>query len=262
MANAALRRPSYVLLALEQLAWVEYSAFPAAFGVLSLTKPGDGHPVLVLPGFTASDRSTQPLRTALRSKGYWVHGWDLGPNIGPHEYIIEGVARRLETIEQRHGAPVSLIGWSLGGVYARELARAFPHAVRQVITLGSPFRFRSGDRGFGSRLYDAIGPRRDPLAGRLAEEKRPPLPVPSTSIYTRTDGVVRWHACLDAAGPRRENIEVYGTHTGLAVNVAALVAITDRLAQPAGEWEPFRPPLPLRHLFPRPASWRPRRARS
>ena len=64
--------------------------------------------------------------------------------------------------------------------------------------------------------------------------------------------MVRWHACLEAAGPRRENIEVYGTHTGLAVNVAALVAVTDRLAQPAGEWEPFRPPLPLRHLFPRP----------
>ena len=262
MANAALRRPSYVLLALEQLAWVEYSAFPAAFGVLSLTKPGNGHPVLVLPGFTASDRSTQPLRTALRSKGYWVHGWDLGPNIGPHEYIIEGVARRLETIEQRHGAPVSLIGWSLGGVYARELARAFPHAVRQVITLGSPFRFRSGDRGFGSRLYDAIGPRRDPLAGRLPEEKRPPLPVPSTSIYTRTDGVVRWHACstrpVRAARTSRSTAPTPGSPS----TSRRWWPITDRLAQPAGEWEPFRPPLPLRHLFPRPASWRPRRARS
>ena len=162
---------------------------------------------------------------------------------------MHGASRRSSSGTAHRSA---FIGWSLGGVYARELARTFPHAVRQLITLGSPFRFRSGDRGFGSRLYDTIGPRRDPLAARLPEEKRPPLPVPSTSIYTRTDGVVRSHACLEAAGPRRENIEVYGTHTGLAVNVAALVAVTDRLAQPAGEWELFRPPLPLRHLFPRP----------
>jgi hypothetical protein len=103
-----------------------------------------------------------------------------------------------------------------------------------------------------------VAPRRDPFPGRaLAEDRRPPLDVPATAIYTRTDGIVRWHACIEADGPRRESIEVRGTHSGLGFNLAAIVAITDRLAQPEDQWAPFRPPPPLRYLFPRPASWRP-----
>jgi len=151
---------------------------------------------------------------------------------------------------------VSLIGWSLGGIYARELARERPEAVRQVITLASPFRFREGDRGLGSRLYNALAPPVDPFPGHAVDEDdRPPVPVPSTSIYTRTDGVVRWHACIDRTGPNHENIEVRGTHSGLPVNLAVLYAVTNRLAQPADEWQPFRAPLAVRQLFPRPRSW-------
>jgi pimeloyl-ACP methyl ester carboxylesterase len=253
-----LEPPPWSRLALEQLAVLECGVFLAAAPWLALTKRGDGHPVLVLPGFTGSDRSTVPLRAFLRGKGYFVHGWDLGPNVGPYRRIVNGVESRLVNIEERHSAQVSLIGWSLGGIYARELARSHPDAVRQVITLASPFRFRPGDRGFASPLYDLLAPRYDPFLDRaVGEENRTPLPVPATSIYTRTDGIVRWHACIDSTGPNRENIEVRGTHSGLGVNVAALIAITDRLAQPEGEWTPFRPPAALRSLFPQPASWRP-----
>ena len=214
--------------------------------------------MLVLPGFTASDRSTRPLRAVLRERGHSVHGWGLGPNVGPHPHVLEGLERRVVELRERYGAPVSLVGWSLGGIYARELARVYPDNVRMVITLGSPYRFRTGDRGHSSELYSAVAPERDPFAGRReAEQHRPPLPVPATSIYTRTDGIVRWTACIDDEGPLRENIEVMGTHSGLGFNLAALVAISDRLAQPEGVWKPFRPPLRVRHLFPRPQYWRP-----
>ena len=172
----------------------------------------------------------------------------------------DGIRRRIEEVHDRHGTKVSLVGWSLGGIYARELARDHADAVRQVITLGSPFRFRDGDRSSASGWYDLVAPRLDPFPGRAtAEEARPPLTVPATAIYTRTDGIVRWHACIEAAGPRRESIEVRGTHSGLGFNLAAIVAITDRLAQPEGTWSPFRPPAALRYLYRRPVSWRPGR---
>ncbi len=251
-----IRPPSYTLLALEQLAALEYATFLTWRSLLWLVPDGDRHPVLVLPGFTASDRSTGPLRTTLRGKGYWVHGWRLGTNVGPQPRIVEGIERRLVHLHRRHGRRVSLVGWSLGGVYARELARRHPESVRQVITLGSPFRLRLGDRGRGSALYDAVAPRDDPfLSARAPEYERPTLTVPSTSIYTRTDGVVRWHTCLEEVGSERENIEVFGTHTGLGSNIAAVLAVADRLAQPEGEWAPFRPPGVLRMLYPRPVAW-------
>ena len=153
---------------------------------------------------------------------------------------------------------MSLLGWSLGGIFARELAAGNPDMVRTVITLASPFRFRSGDRSHASALYDRVGPPVDAWLGDLpAEEHRPPLPVPATSIYTRADGVVRWHTCIDTVGPMCENIEVFGTHSGLGYNIAAVVAIADRLACAEGEWQPFRPPPGVSCLFPRPASWVP-----
>jgi pimeloyl-ACP methyl ester carboxylesterase len=249
--------PPYQRLALEQFAVWEYGAFLAAAPLLRLLPAGDGHPVLVLPGFGGSDQSTAQLRVVLRRRGHATHGWGLGRNLGPHEPVLDGLTRRLLALHDRTGRSVSLVGWSLGGIYARELAYEHSGVVRQVITLGAPFRFRDGDRGNASALYDLIGPPADPFPGHaLAEHERPDLEVPSTSIYTRTDGIVRWHACIDRAAPLRENIEVRGTHSGLGYNVAAAVAVADRLAQPEGAWKPFRPALPIRHLFPRPANWK------
>src|SRR6476646_7178616 len=114
------------------------SSMAAAAGYI--LGPGDGRPVLVLPGFAAGDGSTMALRWALRSRGYWVHAWGLGRNIGPTSRAIAGMRRRLEELQSTHGQHVTLIGWSLGGLYARILAREYPELVRQVITLGSPYR--------------------------------------------------------------------------------------------------------------------------
>jgi pimeloyl-ACP methyl ester carboxylesterase len=246
--------PGY--FAMEPLALMEFNAFLGTMPFLRLMPHGKGQPVLVLPGFTGSDRSTRPLRWVLRRWGFSVHGWLLGANTGPHPHIVDGMVARLDELRRRYGTEVTVVGWSLGGIYARELARRHPDAVRQVITLGSPFRLRAGDRSSASWLYDRIGPQDDPMVHLPEEAERPSLTVPATAIYTRTDGIVRWHACIESTGPQRENIEVVGTHSGLGTNVGAVVAILDRLAQPEGSWRPFRVPPALRHLYRRPAQWR------
>ncbi len=235
----------------------EMGAFVAASPVLRLLGRGDRHPVLVLPGFTASDQSTVPLRWFLRSQGYWTHGWQLGRNLGPTHRVLLGMEQRLVELHERHGRPVSIVGWSLGGIYARSLARRRPAMVRQVITLGSPFRMEVDDRSAASNLWDSLQGGFGELDEMLIpEHHKPKLTVPSTAIYTRTDGVVRWYTCLEDDGPLRQSIEVRGSHSGLGVNPAVLLAIADRLALPEGSWKPFRPPFATRHLFPRPATYR------
>jgi pimeloyl-ACP methyl ester carboxylesterase len=246
---------------MEQLWPLEYSSFVLAWPLLRFLPTGDGHPVLVIPGFGTGDRSTAPLRAALKRRGHATHSWRLGVNVGPHDRVLRGLDARVRELSRDGDDPVSLVGWSLGGIFARELARVEPGLVRQVITLGSPFRFKPGDRGWASALYELVAPPVDPFPGRhLDEDDRVPLAVPSTSIYTRVDGIVRWHACIDRSGPRRENIEVISTHNGLGFNVPGTLAIADRLSQAVDRWEPFRPPLAVRHLFPRPANWHPSRS--
>ena len=247
--------PSFRLSALESRTVAEFWAFLAATPALRLVGRGDRHPVLVLPGFMADDRSTVPLRWTLRNQGYWVHGWKLGANI-PTQIKLDGLRARLNEIYTRHGNPVSLVGWSLGGVLARELARETPEQVRQVITLGSPFRLRGSDRSSLTEMVDRMNlDMVDMLTNQPPEQDRPPLPVPSTAIYSRSDGVIRWHVCIDGPGPLRENIEVRSSHSGLGHNPAAVWAISDRLRRPIDNWRPFKAPIAARCLFPKPMDW-------
>ena len=212
-------RPGIGRLALEQRIGFELGAFAAASPLLRTLGRGDKHPVLVLPGFSASDMSTRPLRGIIRSQGYWTHAWGLGRNIGPTEEIVTGLVERLQMLADRHSAKVSLVGWSLGGIYARALARMFPEHVRDVITLGSPYRLRDAQSTPVGRMYRRYeGRHAVTVADRAAmppEEELPPLAMPATSIYTRTDGIVHWSACIDSEGPLRENIEVRSSHVGL-----------------------------------------------
>jgi pimeloyl-ACP methyl ester carboxylesterase len=253
--NRPVTAPSAWLQWSESRAVFELTAFLAASPALRAVGRGDRHPVLVLPGFTTSDVTTRPLRWVLRSQGYWVHGWGLGRNLGPTPRVAEGIHHRLDRLHERHGRPVTLIGHSLGGIYAREMARHNPDAVRQVITLGSPFRLVHGDRSAASAIADQVEHRWRHEAIRFteAEADKPPLAVPSTAIYSRTDGVVRWHTCINDRSEQHENIEVRGSHCGLAVNPAAVYAISDRLSQPQDRWAPFEPPAALRRLYPRAA---------
>lgn len=202
---------------------------------------GDGHPVLVLPGFTGSDRSTLVIRGFLKRLGYYAHAWRLGRNWGPTDRIIDGLAERFAGLTEQHGRKLSLIGHSLGGIYARELARRAPQRVRQVITLGSPVRWRRDSRSTVAPLYRSLQGVHSERArsARPLETDHVPTDVPLTAIFTRTDGVVDWQSCALTAGPHRECIEVRGSHTGLIHNVAALLVVADRLSQPEGEWKPF-----------------------
>ena len=235
--EAALPGPSAGLMALEARAWLEFASLVPAFPILQAAPSGDGHPVLVLPGWLASDRSTQALRWFLRRRGYHAHGWRLGRNHGPTAEIVGGMAERLTQLRVRHGRPVSLVGWSLGGIYARELARRRPEDVRQVITLASPFRDPDATNFLITRLAGARPARPPEVLARL----RSPLPVPTTAIYSRTDGIVAWQSCVEPRGPQSESVEVRTSHCGMGHHPAALLVIADRLAQPEGTWRHYEP---------------------
>ena len=248
-----MEAPSIRLLAAEQASFLEFGAFLAARPYLGWVPRGEPRPVLVLPGFTADDRSTAPLRRFLRDCGHWAHGWQQGRNMGPTARALSEMRRRLAALHELHQARVTVVGWSLGGVYARELARETPAHVRQVITLAAPFRLTRDDQTVVSPLWKRWARFHAEPSEWWNEHRRLPLTVPSTAIYTRTDGIVPWASCIEAEGAQRESIEVYGSHSGLGFNVAALIAVADRLAQPDNEWRPFRPPPWLSYLYPRPA---------
>jgi pimeloyl-ACP methyl ester carboxylesterase len=179
-------------------------------------------------------------RRILRALRYDAHGWELGLNMGPTPTLREKLLARFTALRALHdGRRVSLVGWSLGGIYARELARAHPDQVRIVITLATPFRDISATHA--ARLV-GLRPGGRPLreARELHEHLRRPLPVPATSIYSRTDGIVAWRSCLEEEGPGRESVEVACSHTGMGFHPEALAVIADRLAQPEGAWRPYR----------------------
>jgi pimeloyl-ACP methyl ester carboxylesterase len=219
-------------------AFAESLALRPSVPLLRRAPRGDGHPVLVLPGFTAGDSSTRVLRRYLRRLGYGAHPWLQGRNLGPREELRDQLFDRVDGLQQRYGRKLSLVGWSLGGIYAREIAKRMPDHVRQVVTLGSPFA-AAGRPTNASALYDLLfdGARQERAAA--ADELRRPPPAPSTAIYTRTDGVVHWSSCLEPEADHTENIEVPGSHCGLGFNSLVLYAVADRLSQPEGEWRRF-----------------------
>jgi pimeloyl-ACP methyl ester carboxylesterase len=231
----------------------DYGLYLAARPLVARLPRGDGHPVLVLPGLLADDVSTRALRTVLRRLDYRVHGWGLGRNIGPTAACVKGLRDKIDYLNARYGRPVSLIGWSLGGIFARDLARRSPDAVRQVITLGSPFRIARHSQTRAARVFERFSHLHVEHRTFPLEHDAEPLRVPATSIYSHFDGIVHWQTCLNTPGERCENIAVMASHLGLGHHPASIWAIADRLAQPAGTWQPFRAPLFLRPAFPKPA---------
>jgi pimeloyl-ACP methyl ester carboxylesterase len=206
---------------------------------------GDGHPVLILPGFMTNDTFTAPLRQRVEEKGYKAHTWDNGMNLGFDEATAQHLKKRLKEVYEASGKKkVSLVGHSLGGIYARELAREFPHMVRDVITLGTPFGGMddpaSGTSAALSKFYDAMNPNsvhkgHDDIGARCLT----PPPVPTTSLYSQTDGIINWKAALNPKRDESENVEVYGSHLGMTANPITIAVVLDRLAQKEGEWKPF-----------------------
>jgi pimeloyl-ACP methyl ester carboxylesterase len=207
--------------------------------LLMCAPKGDGHPVLALPGFLASDLSMAPMRRYLKELGYDTYAWKIGRNLGGVASLRGALRDRLTEIHETTGRKVSIVGWSLGGVYARDLALQLPQMVRAVITLGSPFA--SDVRATNAtRLYEALSGEAVDADPELRAAIAGDLPVPATSIYSRTDGIVNWRTCLLRPSDTAENIEVHlASHVGLGVNPGALWAVADRLAQAEGEFRQF-----------------------
>jgi pimeloyl-ACP methyl ester carboxylesterase len=204
---------------------------------------GDGHRVIVYPGLGASAWTTWRLRSALDDAGFSTVDWGFGLNRGPRGSLpefLERLAAAVERESERDGRKVSLVGWSLGGIFAREIARVVPHAVRQVTTLGSPFA-ADADATHAGWLYRLLTGSQPPPTRRQLRDLRRPLAVPSTSIYSKSDGIVPWQGCLQKEGPLAENIEVPGvSHLGMGTHRAVLALVAARLAQPEDRWKPLR----------------------
>jgi len=199
--------------------------------------PGDGHPVLVVPAFLRGDRYMLSLRRFIGDCGYAVAAWGLGVNVGPTDAILIGIERRLDEMAARHGRKVSLVGHSLGGAIARELAKKRPDAVRQLITLASPIRLPTASPM--EPIYRLLSHWHSASSRGLYAALNEPAAVPTTAIYTRSDGIVAWQSCLEVDGPQLESIEVAGPHSTMARNPIAWRIVADRLAQPEGHWRRY-----------------------
>ena len=237
MRDESLAAPGPLLLALETRVLWEFAAALVTFPWLRNGPKGDGHSVMVFPGLAAPDLSTIPLRSFLSQRAYDTHGWSQRFNLGPREGVLEKSLERVHRLRKRSGRKVSLVGWSLGGIYAREIAKIIPDDVRCVVTLGTPFTgtpratnaWRIFEIASGMKLDDPD----------LLERVSKVPPVPTTSIYSRSDGVVSWQCSVQKRGRYAENIEVTASHIGLGLHPVAWYAVADRLAQPEGKWRPF-----------------------
>jgi pimeloyl-ACP methyl ester carboxylesterase len=243
-------RPSKLLLLAEGRAVYDAAAMIPMLGLKKCLPQGDNHPVLVFPGFLASSRSTKPLRQYLADLGYRAHRWKLGYNMGYSYKLHYGMRDRVTELVERYGDKISLVGWSLGGVYARELAREMPDIVRQVITMGSPFRGHPSSSNVHKIFNMFSEVPYDKMPESFLQDMAHPPPVPTTALYTRGDGVVAWQSTVELSDrPDVENIHVGGAHMGLGFNPRSLIVLADRLALPEGQWRPFKPPFLLKPLF-------------
>ena len=241
VTSARHTAPSPWLVAMELRAFWELGAVLPAWPLLRLAPGGDGHSVIVFPGLSASDGSTLPLRSFIGRLGYDVSGWNQGYNFGPRAGVLQAAKQQVIDTCHASGQTVSLIGWSLGGIYARELAKELPDCVRGVITLGTPFA-GTHESTNAWRLYQLTSGH--DIDREVAQFDLPGAPpVPTTSIYSRTDGVVAWSASIQApcrVNPLTENLEVFASHLGLGLNPSTWWAVADRLAQAKGQWQHFQ----------------------
>lgn len=229
--EVSLTPPSPFLLMLEARAFGEFASLLLSRPFMGSLPRGDGHPVLVIPGFGGSDAGTRPMRKVLGRLGYDVHGWGQGRNLGMRTHIRERMRLKLHELSESSGRKVSLIGWSLGGVFAREFARHAPERVRRVITLGSPINGHPQANNVDA-LYRWVNGGAQKVDWEGFQRRRVPPNVPCTAIYSKTDGIVAWRCCLEEEAPNTENVEVQASHFGLGVNPQVIRVIAQRLAGP------------------------------
>jgi pimeloyl-ACP methyl ester carboxylesterase len=236
--------PSVLLTALEFPRWLaEYSTSRVVDVIARPSTLGEGRPVLVLPGFGGTDFTTGRLRAHLRQRGFSVHGWRLGRNVGLTDRLVDGLIDRFVEIADQYDEPVSIIGWSFGGLLARRIAHEHPERVRQIMCLASPWR-ADGERTRATAAFERSRVRNglSDRARDIVDQLRQPVPVPTTAIWSRSDGVTRWSGCSvdETTTPAiAENIEVPSSHVGMVANPVVLAVVVNRLLQDPDDWQPF-----------------------
>lgn len=250
--------PSVLHTLLEPRALLEMALLPASLPLLMQAPRGDGHPVLLVPGFMADEKSLIALKLFLQQKGYDVHTWGLGRNLGFRSKHASALPQKIRHLHHVTGRKVSLVGWSLGGVFSLFGAESTLDCVRCVITLGSPVSVDecgSQSPPTVKALYRLVSHRLGPnahvmlpRAKALRERRR--LPLPTSCLYSLGDGVVPpQEATIDGDPALHENIQVPGSHVGLGFNGIVLAIVADRLAQSEGQWQPFQPHGLLAHAW-------------
>jgi pimeloyl-ACP methyl ester carboxylesterase len=235
---------------LEARIFMEMALLPASLPLLMAAPQGDGHPVVLVPGFMAGESTLLALKLLLQNKGYDVHTWGLGRNVGFRGKHANALPQKIRYLHHTTGRKVSLVGWSLGGVFSFYGAETTQDCVRSIITLGSPvsvdmmgnqsppalkamYRLVSHRLGASAHLMQ-------PRAKAMREHRR--LPIPTSCLYSLSDGVVPpQEATIDGDPALHENIQVPGSHVGLGFNGIVMAIVADRLAQPEGDWKPFAP---------------------
>ncbi|GAC1604879.1 MAG: alpha/beta hydrolase [Ramlibacter sp.] len=235
-----LRAPSLALLAAEPFRAM-FDAFSSHIS-LHPKRVGDGHPVIVYPGLGAGSMNTSQLRMFLKRSGFEVSDWGGGVNIG-HEGDFDqwlgGLVEQMEATRAEHGGrKVSLVGWSLGGIFAREIARRAPDSVRSVVTLATPFG-ALGDANHAGTMYKILNGDSGRIAPAIEARLKLSPPVPTTSIYSKSDGIVCWQGCIETPSSRAESVEVDASHLGMVNHPAVHRIVAQRLAQPEGRWKPL-----------------------
>ena len=242
--------PSVLSSLLEARIFMEMALLPASLPLLMAAPQGDGHPVVLVPGFMAGESTLLALKLFLQNKGYDVHTWGLGRNVGFRGKHANALPQKIRYLHHTTGRKVSLVGWSLGGVFSFYGAETTQDCVRSIITLGSPvsvdmmgnqsppalkamYRLVSHRLGASAHLMQ-------PRAKAMREHRR--LPIPTSCLYSLSDGVVPpQEATIDGDPALHENIQVPGSHVGLGFNGIVMAIVADRLAQPEGDWKPFAP---------------------
>lgn len=215
---------------LEVRAPFEWASLLVRAPQLASAPRGDGRPVMLLPGYKADESSMRPLGRYLSYLGYDVHDWGIGRNQGDVEGYIERVGKIVRDLhDELGGVPITLIGWSLGGVVAREIARLFERHVREVITMGTPI--------IGGPKYTVVANRfaakadidLDAFEVEVHERNSIGIKQPVTAIYSKSDGVVGWRACVDTYNAHARNIAVNCSHLGLGGHGRVWRLIADTL---------------------------------
>lgn len=226
----SLQAPTLSSLIMEPMGFFELPALLLKAPELARQPRGDGRQIMVIPGLTTNDVSTIPLRAYLTYLGYKPRGWGLGVNRGKIQHTVPPLFKRILRETDKSGEQMSLIGWSLGGVIARELARELPDRIDQVISFGSPI--------VGGAKYTSVAPyykrqgvNLDAAEKAIARHNKRGIEVPVTSIYSKQDGVVHWSASIDLNNKHAEHFEVKSTHVGLGFDVDVYKIVAHQLAR-------------------------------